>query len=157
MTQAKKSYRPVRENFARSGMNKTSEVAKKLKGLRERAGMSVRELAGVIDVPASTYAAYEDKFKKRYLPIDLVKRLLPVLQARSIPPAEVLELAGIDDEILAVIDEALGPTTDEEMAGALALVEMLKGRLKGRFTSTRQAEAIRDSLRLYRKYASRRP
>lgn len=74
---------------------KTSSAATGLKRLRERSKMSVREVAAALGKPTSTYASYEDKFKKPYLPLDLINALVPIFDAKGIPPEEVLALAGV--------------------------------------------------------------
>lgn len=59
--------------------------------------MSVREVADALDRPASTYASYEDKFKKIYLPLELANALIPIFGAKGIAQAEILILAGVKD------------------------------------------------------------
>lgn len=56
--------------------------------------MSVREVADAIGRPPSTYSSYEDKYKKPYLPVDLIKRLEKVLVPRGIPVSELQALGG---------------------------------------------------------------
>lgn len=72
-----------------------------LKAIRDRAGLSVRKMAMALDVPASTYAAYEDpaKFKKPILPLALAKKIAAVLEPRGIGVAEVMALAGLTGEL----------------------------------------------------------
>ncbi|HSE79325.1 MAG TPA: S24 family peptidase [Alphaproteobacteria bacterium] len=77
-------------------MANQSSVAVQLKRLRERANLSVREVAAAIEKPASTYASYEDKYKKSYLPVDLVKELIPVFTRRGITEEELYALAGLE-------------------------------------------------------------
>ena len=77
-------------------MANQSSVAMQLKRLRERANLSVREVAAAIDRPPSTYASYEDKYKKAYLPIELVKELIPVFSQRGVGEEELYALAGLD-------------------------------------------------------------
>ena len=77
-------------------MANQSSVAMQLKRLRERANLSVREVAAAIAKPASTYASYEDKYKKSYLPVDLVKELIPVFTRRGITEEELYALAGLE-------------------------------------------------------------
>lgn len=74
---------------------KVSAAAIGLKRLRERAKMSVREMAEALRKPPSTYASYEDKFKKPYLPLDLAHALVPILVPKGIAEAEILTLAGL--------------------------------------------------------------
>lgn len=43
----------------------------------------------------STYQHYEDLFKKEYLPLSLVKNLIPLFGSRGVHPDSLYELAGI--------------------------------------------------------------
>lgn len=84
------------------GMEESVPVTLRLKALRERAAprLSVRKMAELLEMPASTYAAYEDrnKFKKPILPFDMAKRFAAVLGERGISRAEVMALAGLNGE-----------------------------------------------------------
>jgi len=75
-------------------------VALKLKDLRNRSAprVTVRAMAEALEMPPSTYAAYEDpnKFKKLILPFDLAKRIAAVLESRGVPKSEVMALAGLE-------------------------------------------------------------
>ena len=81
-----------------------SKAALELKRLRERAGLSVRQLASALKAASSrygrspsTYAYYENDYKKPYLPGEFAEDLAPILQGRGSPPIrerEVLVLAG---------------------------------------------------------------
>lgn len=75
-------------------------AAPKLKRLREstRPKLSVRGMAAELGMTPSSYGHYEElrTFKKPFLPMDLVRKLLPVLSSRGIPEAEVLALGGVD-------------------------------------------------------------
>lgn len=77
-----------------------SKAALSLKRLRERAGLSVRETAEALGRPASSYASYEDKYKKPFLPIDLVHALIPVLAPRGVKAEELFALAGVTKEVM---------------------------------------------------------
>ena len=44
-----------------------SESAHRLKSLRKEAGLSVRAMAKALDMGATSYQHYEDRYKKRYL------------------------------------------------------------------------------------------
>ena len=76
-----------------------SPAAVGLKRLRNQAGLSVRAVAAAIGCPPSTYASYEDKYKKARLPLDLVERLVPVFAPKGVPPAALFELAGLRGEM----------------------------------------------------------
>lgn len=56
-------------------------------------------MAVALDLPPSTYQSYEDpkRYKKPYLPVDLVRSLVPHLSSRGVPVAAVLALAGIEE------------------------------------------------------------
>jgi transcriptional regulator with XRE-family HTH domain len=75
-------------------MAKVSAVAIKLKELRNQAGLSMREIARLAGMEKPTYQHYEARYKRPYLPVDLVDRIEPILAARGIPPHEVRALAG---------------------------------------------------------------
>lgn len=79
-------------------------IATKLKELRNEAQpkVSVRKMADLLGVPASTYAAYEDpkKFKKAALPLQLTLKIAHILANRGVQTTAVLELAGLTDEII---------------------------------------------------------
>ena len=78
-------------------------AAENLKALRNRTvpKLSSRAVADRLEIPASTYAAYEDpkKNKKPILDLALAKRLAPIFAERGIPETEVLQLAGITGEL----------------------------------------------------------
>ena len=76
-------------------MKGTSKAGLGLKRLRERTGMSVREVAAAIGRPTSTYASYENKYKKRFLPADLILALLPVFAAHGVDAVELRALGGL--------------------------------------------------------------
>ena len=62
-----------------------SPISAALKALRERAGLSVREVARAIGLGESysTYATYERAFKKPFLPMDLAQKLSKALAGRG--------------------------------------------------------------------------
>lgn len=76
-------------------IEKVSATALKLKTLRNRAGLSVRAVGASIGMPPTTYASYEDKFKKPFIPVELAKKLAEVFAPRGVGKDEVLALAGI--------------------------------------------------------------
>lgn len=81
-----------------------SKAASELKRLRECAGYSVRGLAAALKEAGSnygrspsSYAYYENDYRKPYLPVDLVDALAPLLCGKGAPPIrdrDVLALAG---------------------------------------------------------------
>ncbi len=56
--------------------------------------MTVRALAEAIGRPPSSYATYENGYKKPFLPMDLVMDLAPVLTARGVARDELYALGG---------------------------------------------------------------
>lgn len=62
--------------------------------------MTVRQTAALLGKKTSTYAAYEDKYKKPYLPITLVKELEPHFVAKGISRAEIYSLAGVGVDLI---------------------------------------------------------
>ncbi len=87
-----------------------SKAASELKRLRECAGFSVRGLAAALKEAGSnygrspsSYAYYENEYRKPYLPIDLVDALAPLLCGKGAPPIrnrDVLALAGAQHDSL---------------------------------------------------------
>lgn len=91
-------------------MATNSKAALELKRLRECAGYSVRGLATALKDAGSnygrspsSYAYYENEYRKPYLPIDLVDALAPLLCGKGAPPIrnrDVLALAGAQHDSL---------------------------------------------------------
>lgn len=76
-------------------MPELSKSSLALKRLRERTGLSVREVAAAIGKPHTTYSHYESSaYKKPFLPGELVEALIPVFEARGVAPRELRALAG---------------------------------------------------------------
>ena len=73
-----------------------SPCAKQLKALRLEAGLSMAEVARRLGYQhASRYQHYEDRYKKTYLPVDLVGRLAPLFLERGIARERLMALAGL--------------------------------------------------------------
>ncbi len=85
-------------------MSTNSKASLELKQFREQAGYSVRQLAAALrdtgskyGQSPSSYAYYENDYKKPYLPMELVDALVPLLRDRGTPPIgerQILALAG---------------------------------------------------------------
>src|SRR5688572_12043815 len=72
------------------------DLAAQLKRLRIRARLTVRDVAGQLDLPHTSYAHYESpRYKKPYLPPDLAERLAAIFERHGIHRAEVLALGGL--------------------------------------------------------------
>jgi len=82
-------------------MSQDEPVTAKLKALREQAqpALSVRAMAEMLGIPASSYAFYESGaakgFKKNLLPVEFTHQVASILSDRGVDKAEVLALAGI--------------------------------------------------------------
>jgi hypothetical protein len=76
-----------------------SAAATALKRLREKTGLSVREVAKALGRPASSYATYEDAYKKPFLPPELVKGLIPVFEPHGVNRRELIALMGIETDL----------------------------------------------------------
>jgi AcrR family transcriptional regulator len=74
-----------------------SEVSRQLKEIRRRSRLSIREVAEALGMEhGSSYQHYEDRYRKPFLPLDLVQRLVPIFQRAGADPAELYALAGVD-------------------------------------------------------------
>lgn len=71
-----------------------SVVIRRLIELRERAGYSIRAFAKAIEENPNTYASFEKRFKKQFVPMEMVKKIGPALMARGIPAEEIAVLSG---------------------------------------------------------------
>lgn len=77
---------------------KPSPVAKELKRLREsaRPEITVRDMAKELGYEShTTYAYYEDGFKKPVLPLDMTRKIADILERRGVERDDVMALAGI--------------------------------------------------------------
>lgn len=97
----------------------------------------MRGVAAALGMTPSKYAHYEDarKFKKPFLPMELVRSLVPILTARGIPEAEVLALAGVDAEAGEVVPLPRLPemqfvTLQVALPSEAALARMFEGLLR---------------------------
>jgi transcriptional regulator with XRE-family HTH domain len=67
-------------------MTVLSKASVALKELRKRAGYTVRGIEAMTGINYSTYATYENNYKKPHLPIELVEKLWPIFEGRGHPP-----------------------------------------------------------------------
>ena len=72
-----------------------SKAAIRLKQMRKQTGLTVRQVADALGKPHSTYAGYEDRFKKDHLPIGLVKELVKIFGVHGVPEDDILQLGGV--------------------------------------------------------------
>jgi transcriptional regulator with XRE-family HTH domain len=72
-------------------------ICKKLKELRERTGLSVREVSERLRYATpSGYQHYEDRFKGTFLPLQLVNGLKKIFMPYGITESELNALAGVE-------------------------------------------------------------
>lgn len=75
-------------------MTEISQVARRLKALREQTGLSMRVVADTLGWTLTRYQHYEDRYKRPYLPVELARDLAEVFGSQGVDPRQVLELAG---------------------------------------------------------------
>jgi hypothetical protein len=74
-----------------------SPASRRLKQLRQQAKLSIREVAHALGMEyGSSYQHYEDRFKKPFLPLDLVMRLIPIFGKAGVHPKDLYALGGVD-------------------------------------------------------------
>src|SRR6185503_12729437 len=97
-SQGKKRIAPYGISVYHSRMaDAPSTVSRKLKQLRQRAGLSIREVAHALGMEnGSSYQHYEDRFRKTFLPLDFMQRLVPIFGAKGIEASELFALAGVE-------------------------------------------------------------
>jgi phage repressor protein C with HTH and peptisase S24 domain len=73
-----------------------AEIPSRLKAIRERAHLSVRDMASRVGMSTSGYAHYESpsRFKAQYLPMEMAHKLASVFAGNEDVVAELMELAG---------------------------------------------------------------
>jgi len=80
-------------------MTDNAPVGPKLKALREEAGLSIRQMADALGMPgASSYNHYETRYKKSFLPIDLIVKITSILNEHGVDPKKVQELGSFPNE-----------------------------------------------------------
>ena len=77
-------------------MSEVSQAARRLKILRERAGLSMRAVSEALGWTLTRYQHYEDRYRRKFLPLDLARSLADVFATRGVAPAEVMALAGLE-------------------------------------------------------------
>jgi phage repressor protein C with HTH and peptisase S24 domain len=75
-------------------MSETSQAARRLKTLREHAGLSMRAVSEALGWTLTRYQHYEDRYRRNYLPYELARQLADLFASRGVPAEEVLVLAG---------------------------------------------------------------
>lgn len=95
--QCKKRVAPYWSGVQTLAMPTVSAASRQLKLLRQRAGLSIREVAQQLGMEhGSSYQHYEDRFKKPLLPLELVMKLVPIFEAGGVEASELYALAGVN-------------------------------------------------------------
>jgi phage repressor protein C with HTH and peptisase S24 domain len=98
-----------------------TSVSRRLKQLRQRAGLSIREVAHALGMEhGSSYQHYEDRFRKPLLPLEMAQRLAPIFAAKGIDEAELYALAGVDGSGA----RTLNSKSNETAPGTLRIEEL---------------------------------
>ena len=63
--------------------------------LRERAGLSMRAVSEALGWTLTRYQHYEDRYRRNFLPLELVNQLADLFAARGVSRDDVMALAGI--------------------------------------------------------------
>ena len=87
-----------------------SQIGRRLKDLRRQAGLSSRAVAERLEMPASTYQKYEDRYRRPYLPLQLVAKLVNALRNEGVSPDSIWALA--DNDQIAAFHEAWAAKTN---------------------------------------------
>ena len=118
-----------------------STTGQKLKELREEAGISVRKMAEALKMTsASSYSHYETRYKRPYLPFELIEKLEPILNQVGIESSRVRALGApqIDNagdempgfrestspriDVSVLLDDQIAPTnTPSDTTGTIKL------------------------------------
>jgi SOS-response transcriptional repressor LexA len=77
-------------------MSEVSEVARRLKELREQAGLTMRSVSDALGWSLTRYQHYEDRYKRKYLPFELARALEDMFARQGVASGAVLQLAGLE-------------------------------------------------------------
>lgn len=77
-------------------MTEISEAARRLKELREQAGLTMRSVSEALGWSLTRYQHYEDRYKRRFLPFELARELDALFGQHGTESGAVLQLAGIE-------------------------------------------------------------
>ena len=77
-------------------MSEVSEVARRLKELREQAGLTMRAVSDALGWSLTRYQHYEDRYKRKYLPYELARALEDMFVRQGVQAGAVLQLAGLE-------------------------------------------------------------
>ena len=128
-----------------------SAVSRRLKEIRGRAGLSIREVAEALGMEhGSSYQHYEDRYRKPLLPLDLTQKLVPIVAKAGADWAELYALAGVDATGTHLLgakpgeDDKRSPASRSSMSAPAPAPDDRRGRDRGRYL----ADPDRDHPRL---------
>src|SRR5690606_14449646 len=85
----------IRNNVRKTRcMAEISQVARRLKALREQTGLSMRAVADALGWTLTRYQHCEDRCKRADPPVELARDLAGLFGRHGVEPRQVLELAG---------------------------------------------------------------
>lgn len=76
-------------------MSEISDAARRLKILRDQAGLTMRAVSDALGWSLTRYQHYEDRYKRKYLPFELARSLDNLFAEHGGGVGEVLALAGV--------------------------------------------------------------
>src|SRR3954463_16500232 len=74
-------------------MTEISEAARRLKELREQAGLTMRAVSEALGWSLTRYQHYEDRYKRRFLPFELARDLEAIFAPHGVGSGAVMQLA----------------------------------------------------------------
>lgn len=108
-----------------------SEAARRLKALRERAGLPMRAVAETLGWTLTRYQHYEDRYRRPYLPLEFVRRIADVFAQRGVDPTEVMALAGVGPGGLTSLPSAPPPLIGSSGNGGSGRDLPIMGAVRG--------------------------
>ncbi|MGI3170006.1 S24 family peptidase [Pseudooceanicola sp. C21-150M6] len=115
-------------------MKDAEELRAAVKSIRERAGLTVRSMADLLNMSPSGYSHYEQRIKSKSLPPQVAGQIAEVVASRGVPREDVYNLVIIDEkesgqpyrlankEEMAPIGDALVSIYDIEAQGGIGMV-----------------------------------
>ena len=108
--------------------------------MRERAGLPMREVAERLGWTLTRYQHYEDRYRRRYLPVELGHQLADLFATRGVPKADVLALAGIGVEPSSAPSIPPQPPVSVPSARDLPVMGTVKGGDEGFYFNEGEAK-----------------
>lgn len=118
-----------------------SDSARRLKELRELAGLTMRTVSESLGWSLTRYQHYEDRYKRRFLPFELARNLDDLFSRHGVEPGSVLALAGVDpSEPLPLKREATRPSIGSGGIKDLPVMGTVKGGSEGFYFNEGEAK-----------------